>query len=140
MRSSGATVGDDPRGTLRARLQGHLNEARELTIHGPLVDRHDAFVAWRERQRGWREATAETVRDEFEREAHEEFLHATIRTNTSPERWRQTLRGEMRRIEDAIELLLALQSTLGAWSGSGPPRTVGEREAPGVQPATPGVR
>jgi hypothetical protein len=104
-----------PRRQWTARLRLHLDHARELADDGAFVGSHTGFEAWRERQEDWRDATAQTLGGLFEREALAEFHYATLpppAPPAAPERWRQALYDDLRRIDNAIELLAGLQATL----------------------------
>ena len=67
---------------------------------------------WRRRLEEWRRECAHTLHDEFEQETFEEFLRATLRVTERAEDSRRTLAEEVRRVENAVALLLALDGTL----------------------------
>jgi HEAT repeat protein len=102
---------------LRARLALHLDDARELAADGTIVGCPTALETWRECQQDWRNTTAQTLGAHFEPEALEEFLYATQQPPATPERWRQALAEDLRRVANAIELLAGLEATL---DGHGP--------------------
>jgi hypothetical protein len=126
--------------TLRARLQLHLEGARELAADRTIVGCPIALEAWRECQQDWRNATAQTLGERFEREALEEFLYATLQPPAPLARWRQTLSDDLRRVADAIELLAVLEATLDGHGPQGRATVTRLSPFPGRRPSVPPPR
>ena len=105
-------VRDDPSGMLTSALDTLIGDGLELLARGRLVEEDHEFASWRERRRGWRARCAELLKREFEREALEEYLHAAFDRAVPEECWRKAMHRELRRTENAIELLASLRGTL----------------------------
>lgn len=112
-------VRGDPSGMLRPQIQQHIEQARELLSDACELERRE-LVQWRQLRRGWREQTALSLRGAFADEAVAEFLRvsgeaSSVRTATDGPSG-----GELRRLRDAISLLVSLHSTLGDRGAKGP--------------------
>jgi hypothetical protein len=105
-------VRGDPTGRLQSALSHRIDTALELIVIGEYVRCPRELTAWRERSVGWRTDAARLLDLEFERETLAEFLYATLRPYRETERWHETLRDELRRLDDARELLIVLRTTL----------------------------
>jgi hypothetical protein len=105
-------IRDDPTGSLRASLQGHLDAADALRARAHGVFDHCGFLAWRAQVADWRAQCAGLLRGEFEQEAFEEFRRGMLMREVPQERWRDGLRVDMRGLGNMIELLASLRNTL----------------------------
>jgi hypothetical protein len=95
-------------------LDRHVEVAARLHSGGALISNRSEFVLWRRACSRWRDACLVTLGQEFEREAAREFLSASTLAGLTAEGWRRTLQNDVLRLSNAIELLIALRSTLGS--------------------------
>jgi hypothetical protein len=102
----------DPMGTVAPILAQHIALARQLTEDARGVACQLEFAYWRETLSGWRRKCARTLLCEFEHEAAAEFLRATRTCDRLRGSWQSELREDLRLLDDAIELLVALRNSL----------------------------
>lgn len=110
-------VRDDPGGTLSARLRELRDCAEELLIPVPSIATEAEFLQWREQRREWRRRSAYAISAAFEREAVEEFIHASA-ANEDGKDWSAALTVARRGVAQGGELLDSLCNTLSAGAGS----------------------
>jgi hypothetical protein len=108
----------DPTGSVSTTLDRHVDVARRLHSGGALISNRSELALWRRAFSRWRDACAVTLGQEFEQEAAREFLSASTLAGLTAEGWRRTLQDDVLRLSNAIELLIALSSSLGSRGAS----------------------
>ncbi len=106
-------------GIIAPVLAEHIEFARGLVQDARVLTRQLEFVCWRGTLSGWRRTCVHTLLCEFEQEAVAEFLRATRTREQSCGSWQSALREDLRLLDDAIELLVALRNSLSARGRAG---------------------
>jgi hypothetical protein len=115
----GAKVRDDPTGIVGSVIQQHIETARGLIASGEGILDERGSGCWRQELMRWRRECASALHREFEPETAAEYLRASVGPHRTGCRWESRLHHELRGVDDAIELLAALQMSLSARGGPG---------------------
>ncbi len=99
----------DTSGLMTVAVKESVRDGRELLTWGQVVTDESSFAIWRAARWRWTRRTCRMLMRQFESEAVEEFMRANI---ADGETWEVRLRGELRAMRNAIELLHSLASTL----------------------------
>jgi hypothetical protein len=113
-------IRDDRAGTLSAHLQREIDIARRLQKGVKLITRDRDVQRWEEAFSRWRKQCGELLRDEFEREAADEFYRGTALPAFQPTRWEEARRVTEKSMAEMIELLVTLRHTLGRHDRAAP--------------------
>jgi len=99
----------DASGVTEMALENSVRQGRELVVWCDAVCDQASFECWRGARLRWTRRTARILSEQFDAETVEEFLRANA---TSGAAWERLQRADLRAMENAIELLVLLGSTL----------------------------
>jgi len=99
----------DTSGLMTVAMKESVRGGRELLTWGQVVRDETSFACWRAARWRWTSRTLRMLTLQFEAETVEEFRRANM---AAGETWEERLRGELRAMHNAIELLRSLASTL----------------------------
>jgi hypothetical protein len=103
------TVRRDRSGVTTSALERSIHQGRELVSWGQELDDDAAFGCWCEARGRWTLRTTRVLVRQFEPEAVQEFMRNDI---AAGEGWQQRAQHSVRALQDAVELLQALTSSL----------------------------
>ncbi len=99
----------DPSGVTGMALEDSVRQGRDLVVWCAGVGDEASFECWRGARLRWARRTSRILCARFEAETVEEFLRANTTSGTA---WERLQRADLRAMENAIELLVLLGSTL----------------------------
>jgi hypothetical protein len=99
----------DASGVTEMALKDAVRQGRALVVWCAAVSDESSFECWRGARLRWTRRTCRILCEQFDAETVEEFLRADT-TATAP--WERSQRADLRAMENAIELLVLLSSTM----------------------------
>lgn len=99
----------DASGVTEIALEESVRQGRDLVVWCAAVSDEASFEWWRGARLRWARRTARILCGRFDAETVEEFMRANT---TSGAAWERQRAADLRAMENAIELLVLLSSTL----------------------------
>ncbi len=103
------TLRRDRTGVTTSALERAVHEGRELATWGHAIEDEAAFACWRAARRRWTLRTTRVLVRQFEPEAVQEFMRSGVSVGDG---WQERAHHSARAVQDAVELLQALASSL----------------------------